>query len=248
MHTVLPVNLKTEQIWVVIVNRMSGRLLSCCCCSFMSVIGIIDTPTHQQADRQAGRLSTCCCWWYFHLGFIAPCLSLGQSSGLCVHVCVCASIYICIFFVLMLSMKTIEFHFPNSVSFEHIQFCHCSGFISFVWYVEYMTNLSSSSHLSLQVTDDIRSFWWSPEFRQHGSQPKSRSVSFFHLLGQCFFGLREPPSCVMLSGWLYCCQVPGCVWEESKIVCACMSACACLNLHVRLWLCQFVAMSSCKRT
>lgn len=61
-------------------------LKSCVIICFMSVTGITDTPTYQQADKQADRkpkrLSTCCCWWS---GFTASCLSLGHNCVLCVH-------------------------------------------------------------------------------------------------------------------------------------------------------------------
>jgi len=92
------------------------------------------------------------------------------------------------------------------------------------WHRFALTN-SFFFSLSLQVTDDICSLWWSLEFGQHGSQPESRSVPFF--------SFRPPQLC----------------WDGFIVklwVCLCVRAS--LNWHMFSWLCLFVAMSPCKRT
>lgn len=146
----LPLHHITEQTWrvfvCVVLSRMSGGLLSCCCCSFMSVTGIIDTPTHRQAGRQTDRKSG---GRAVHMLLLI--LSLGIHSTLAVSrsklwaVCVCASMCVCIFIVTIPSMKMIEYSFPNSVSFGCIQLCNYSYFISLLCMSVFCSNLSSSS-------------------------------------------------------------------------------------------------------
>lgn len=90
---VLPAHHMTEQIWFesvcvfvcMLLSRMSEGLLSCCC-SFISVTGIIDTPTHQQTGGQAVHMLLLLLLLMLSLEIHrSTCrLSLAQNCGLCV--------------------------------------------------------------------------------------------------------------------------------------------------------------------
>ena len=281
--TVSPVHHMTEHIWLEVVcvcewvclvlSRMSGGLWLCRCCSFMSVTGIIDTPTHRQAGSWADcphvAADTLMYQWYtlIHLEFRAPCMSLGQSFGLRV----CPSLSVCIFFVMTPSLKMIHCHLGATNPSWSLALMRLSVFCS---------NLSSSL-LLFQVTDVILSFWWSLEFRQHGSQPESRSVCLFSLiLPHLLWPLRAAEFghvvkmiillsdigclfekcvdvCVSLSGGneptelcvcVCVCSVlhrSGCLFEK----CVCVCVCGCVWLRVAscvcVWLCVCVFAGAC---
>lgn len=109
-------------------------------------------PAIKCAEGQGDRLSTCCCWL---MGFTASLLSVFLLVRSPPGVCIC--------FVMMLSMNTVVF-------------C-CSSCIYRIIPLRRICCVLTFLLLCLQVTDDIQSLWWSLEFRQHGSQPESRSVN-----------------------------------------------------------------------
>lgn len=68
-----------------------------------------------------------------------------------------------------------------------------------------------------QVTDNIRSVWWSLEFWQHGSEPESRLVSLLTSLPQLYWSPHFFFFLLLLS--------VGCVYTCIRL----SDSCACLN-------------------
>lgn len=153
-------------------------------------------PAIKCAEGQGHRRSTCCLWL---MGFTASLLSQhsvpssAQPPG-CVH--------------LLCHDVVNENSCVASCIYRIIPLCQICCVLTFVL-------------LCLQVTDDIQSLWWSLEFRQHGSQPKSRSVN---------------PHLFDTFVWFCCCPHQVFV-VHLKIVCVLACSGACVWLHLIFLLC-----------